>query len=258
MGRSLGPVHVTHDPPICRSLVLVPRDLSHAFVCYRSAKMSKCVFEPDDLQRIVQMHLDVPLEQRLDRIAETLHDVYGEHIHPGNEWIWSNAGGIMCSMNVLHNSPKEYLLFCGTAVGSEGHSGRHRAELYDIVVHGELQTFRPNQFKATTLKPGDVSHLPRQTTNGSHLSKECWLLEYARGNILSMFPFALGDTLFSTQDLTDLRKTMVHSTRLMWSEAKLAFRGKLRGGDGSAPRLDRIGAPSSSRPQTADEDSTLN
>ena len=143
--------------------------------------MSAYIFEPTDLQRIVKMHLDAPLGERFDRIAETLHAVYGEHVHRQPEWIWSNAGGIMCSMNVLHTSPKEYLLFCGTAVGSEGHSGRHRAELFDIVINGELQTFRPDQFKANTLVPGDMSQLPRRTTNGSHLGKECWLLEYARG-----------------------------------------------------------------------------
>lgn len=220
--------------------------------------MPKYVFEPSDLQRIVQMHLDVPIDQRFDRITQTLHAVYGEHIHPGREWIWSNAGGIMCSMSVLHNSPKEYLLFCGTAVGSEGHSGRHRAELYDVVVNGELQTFRPNQFAPRTFLPGDVSHLPRLTTNGSHLGKECWLLEYARGNIMSMFPFALGDTIFSTQDLTDLRKTMVHSTKLMLSEAKIALRTKLGRAEAQQPRLDLITAPAGERAKAATGDSSLN
>ena len=83
--------------------------------------MSKYIFEPEDLQRIVNMHLDAPLDQRFDRIGETLKAVYGDHIHTGNEWIWSNAGGIMCSMSVLHTSLTEYMVFCGTAVGSEGH-----------------------------------------------------------------------------------------------------------------------------------------
>jgi len=202
--------------------------------------MGTYIFDPNDLQRIVNMHLDVPLNERFDRIAETLHAVYGEHVHRQPEWIWSNAGGIMCSMNVLHTSPKEYLLFCGTAVGSEGHSGRHRAELYDIVINGKLQTFKPDQFEPTMLVPGDMSYLPRRTTNGSHLGKECWLLEYARGNILSLFPFALGDTIFSTQDLTDVRKTVAHSTKLMWSEAKIALQRRLRREAPAAPRLDLI------------------
>lgn len=220
--------------------------------------MSKYIFEPEDLQRIVRMHLGVPLAERFERIAETLHDVYGEHIHPGGEWIWSNAGGIMCSMSVLHNSPREYLLFCGTAVGSAGHSGRHRAELYDIVVHGELQTFKPHEFQPRVHEPGDVSYLPRRTTNGSHLSRECWLLEYARGNIPSMFPFALGDTIFSTQDLTDLRKTIAHSTKLMWAEAKLALRQRLGKDSAPGPRLDLIQASGESGSQGADTGDQLN
>jgi len=186
------------------------------------------------------MHLDAPLSRRFDCIAETLKSVYGDHIHTGEEWIWSNAGGIMCSMRVLHTSLNEYLLFCGTAVGTEGHSGRHRADLYDIVIHGDLQTFKPDQFQPTTWKPGEMSHLTKGATNGSHLGKECWLLEYGRGNIPSLFPFALGDTVFSTQDLTDLRKMMRCSTKMIWSEAKLAL-GRTLGRQHNAPRLDLIG-----------------
>ena len=206
--------------------------------------MSDYIFEPRDLQRIVRMHLDAPLSERFDRIADTLQAVYGEHVRRQPHWIWSNAGGIMCSMNTLHVSPTEYMVFCGTAVGTEGHSGRHRAELFDVVINGELRTFKPDQFEATALGAGDMAHLPRRTTNGSHLGKECWLLEYGRGNILSLFPFALGDTIFSTQDLTDLGKTMADSTRLMWSEAKIAVRRKLRRESRSAPRLDLIREPS--------------
>ena len=220
--------------------------------------MGPYVFEPRDLQRIVRMHLDAPLDDRFDRIATTLRDVYGEHVHPGDEWIWSNAGGIMCSMKVLHTTAREYLLFCGTAVGSEGHSGRHRAELYDIVVDGELQTFRTDQFEATTFGPGDMSHLARGTTNGSHLGKPCWLLEYARGNIVSMFPFALGDTLFSTQDLTDLRKTMTRSTKLMWAEAKVALRQRIGRQAPAGPRLELITDAGEPGTRGADNDTHLN
>ena len=202
--------------------------------------MGNYVFEPEDLQRVVQMHVDAPLGERFDRITRTLRDVYGDHVHPDQEWIWSNAGGIMCSMRVLHVTPKEYLLFCGTAVGSEGHSGRHRAELWDIVIAGELRTFKPDQFRPVTFQPGDCSHLPRGSTNASALGPECWLLEYARGNVPSMFPFALGDTVFSTQDLTDLRNMMVCSTKLMLAEAKLAIKRRLAGESRPAPRLDLI------------------
>jgi hypothetical protein len=60
---------------------------------------------------------------------------------------------------------------------------------------------------------------------------------------MSLFPFALGDTIFSTQDLTDVRKTMAHSTKLMWSEAKIALQRRLRREDAPAPRLDLIVEP---------------
>ena len=93
------------------------------------------------------------------------------------------------------------------------------------------------------LAPGEMSYLPKRSTNGSHLGKECWLLEYGRGNIPSLFPFALGDTIFSTQDLTDLRKTMFYSSKMMWSEAKIALRRRL-GGQSQGPRLDLIDEPS--------------
>ena len=206
----------------------------------RLLPMAQYIFEPGDLQRVVRMHANTPLEERFDRITQTLHAVYGDHVHPDQAWIWSNAGGIMCSMRVLHVTPREYLLFCGTAVGSSGHSGRHRAELWDIVVHGELQTYRPNQCRPVTLRAGDCSHLPRGATNASSLGPECWLMEYARGNVPSMFPFALGDTVFSTQDLTDMRKMMACSAKLMLKEAKRAIERRLAGKPKPAPQLDLI------------------
>ena len=160
-------------------------------------------------------------------------------------------------MSVLHTSLTEYLLFCGTAVGSEGHSGRHRADLYDIVIHGELKTFKPDQFTPRVLRPGDISYLPRRTTNGSHLAPECWLLEYARGNIPSMFPFALGDTVFSTQDLTDLGKTMMHATKLMASEARLALRRRF-GKGAPGPRRELIRDPREGAAPSVDRDPSFN
>jgi hypothetical protein len=57
-----------------------------------------------------------------------------------------------------------------------------------------------------------------------------WLLEYARGNIPSLFPFALGDTLFSTLDTTDLVQQLGISARLMSKEALLWLKQKQTGG----------------------------
>ena len=209
------------------------------------------IFDPKVLQRAVQLHLDKSGESQCDAIAGTLREVYGEHVHPGQPWMWSNAGGIMCAINVLHVSRDEYLLFCGTAIGSAGHSGRHRAEIYDVVMGGELLTYRPGPGEPTRCAPGDLAHLPEDTTNGSRLGQGCWLLEYARGNIASMFPFALGDTLFSTLDTRDLRDQLGISTRLMAKEALLALK-EWRSGGRPAPNLAALELPEATQRAVAE------
>jgi C-8 sterol isomerase len=187
------------------------------------------LFDPEVLASIVRMHAGLPIEQQLEAVAGTLRDVYGNHVSPGQPWMWSTAGGIMCAINPLHVSLNEYLLFCGSAIGSEGHSGRHRADMFDVVLSGELWTYRAGSFEREVHRPGDLAHLPRGTSNGSKLQPGAWLLEYARGNIPSLFPFALGDTLFSTLDTTDLLQQLGVSARLMAKEALLYLDERKRG-----------------------------
>jgi C-8 sterol isomerase len=176
------------------------------------------LFDPETLRDVVRMHLDLPVEEQIEAVSRSLKRVYGDHVNPGQPWMWSTAGGIMCSISMLHVSLDEYLLFCGTAIGSEGHSGRHRAEIYDGVMQGELWTYQPGSFERKTHTAGDLACLPRGTANGSKLRPGVWLLEYARGNVPSLFPFALGDTLFSTLDTTDLVSQLSLSTQLMLKE----------------------------------------
>ena len=87
--------------------------------------------------------------------------------------------------------------------------------------------------------PGDLAHLQRGSANGSKLKSGLWMLEYARGNIPSLFPFALGDTLFSTLDASDLRKQLGVSSRLMLKEA-LLFIDERRRGTPFTPNLDGL------------------
>lgn len=47
---------------------------------------------------------------------------------------------------------------------------------------------------------------------------QCWALEYARGHILTMMPFGLWDTLFSTFDFVTLWQTVRVSTVRMGAE----------------------------------------
>ena len=187
------------------------------------------LFDPEVLAQVVRMHLDLPVEEQIDAVSSTLKSIYGDHIHPGQPWMWSTAGGIMCSISPLHVSLNEYVLFCGTAIGSEGHSGRHRATIYDAVMSGELWTYQAGSFERHVHRPGALACLQPGTANGSKLRPGAWLLEYARGNVPSLFPFALGDTLFSTLDLTDLRQQIGISNKLMLKEAATWLKERGRG-----------------------------
>jgi C-8 sterol isomerase len=197
------------------------------------------LFAPEVLSQIVRMHLGLPIERQIEAVGKTLSDVYGNHVSPGQPWMWSTAGGIMCAINPLHVSHNEYLMFCGTAIGTEGHSGRHRAELFDIVMSGELWTYQVGSFERQVHRAGELAHLTRGSSNGSKLRPGVWLLEYARGNIPSLFPFALGDTLFSTLDTTDLVQQLGVSSRLMLKEVLLYLEERRRGAP-FAPNLDAL------------------
>jgi C-8 sterol isomerase len=206
------------------------------------------LFEPDVLAQIVRMHLALPIEQQIEAVGKTLREVYGQHVTPGQRWMWSNAGGIMSAISPLHVSHNEYLLFCGTAIGTEGHSGRHRADLFDIVMAGELWTYQVGKFDRHVHRAGEVAHLPRGSSNGSNLRPGVWLLEYARGNIPSLFPFAMGDALFSTLDHADLFQHIGVSARLAVKEALLFLEERKRG-QHFRPNLDALSKPASPAPK---------
>ena len=71
------------------------------------------LFEPDVLAQIVRMHLALPIEQQIDAVGRTLREVYGQHVTPGQRWMWSNAGGIMCAIPLTRNIG---LLFLGPVI----------------------------------------------------------------------------------------------------------------------------------------------
>ncbi|HEX5659189.1 MAG TPA: ERG2 family protein [Polyangiales bacterium] len=182
------------------------------------------LFDPEVLTEVVRMHLGAPIEQQLAGISQTLRSIYGDHVHPGQRWVFSNAGGVMSTISPLHVSPNEYLLFCGTPIGSEGHSGRHRAELYELVMAGELWTYEAGSLERKVHRAGDMAVLQRGSANGSKLRPGLWMLEYARGPVASLFPYALSDTLFSTLDFEDLKNTLWMSTKLMAKEMLVRLR----------------------------------
>lgn len=87
-------------------------------------------------------------------------------------------------------------------------SGRFLADDYFTILHGEQWAFSAGSLEKEVFRPGDMHSMPAGTAKQYRMPDECWALEYARGNIVSMLPFGLGDTLSSTLDLVTLYQTL--------------------------------------------------
>jgi C-8 sterol isomerase len=153
--------------------------------------------------------------------------------------MFNNAGGAMGSMLVLHCSMSEYIIIFGTAVGTEGHTGRFLAEDYFTILYGEQVGDSVGSFRVTNTwqwafpagaiekevyAAGDQHFLPQGQAKQYRMPEACWALEYARGNIPSMMPFGLFDTFFSTLDFVSLYQTIKVSAAGMLTQL---LRGKI-------------------------------
>lgn len=69
-----------------------------------------------------------------------------------------------------------------------------------------------------------MHHLPKGSAQQYRMPDHCFALEYARGNIPSMLPFGIWDTLFSTLDYPTLFETIEIYARSVVGEL---LRGKI-------------------------------
>ena len=167
-------------------------------------RKKKCLMEPRILYKIAKNAKDLPTEEAFEQIIEAVDKEYPGYINnvPKEKrvWIFNHAGGAKGQMTLLHGSLREYLILFGTTQGTEGHSGRYRAEVFDFLFKGEMLCEYEGKFENEVHRPGKIAYLPSSIVKHYCIKKDGWMLEYARGNITSMLPFGLSDTIFSTLD----------------------------------------------------------
>lgn len=186
-------------------------------------KKKKCIFEPRKLWEISKMAIGYPTEESFDIIINALDKAYPGYIETKQNWVFNNAGGSMGQMTVLHGSLREYILIFGTNLGTDGHSGRYNAEVFDFMFKGEMLCEYEGRFKPEVHKPGSAAYLPSSIVKHYRIKEEGWMLEYARGNIVSMLPFGFADSILSALDHITVMK-------IIWCYGRLVIRNLFKKG----------------------------
>ncbi|KKA21623.1 C-8 sterol isomerase (Erg-1) [Rasamsonia emersonii CBS 393.64] len=168
------------------------------------------IFEPAHLhdlaQRAIAAHGNDTRSVVNYIVQELDQKLSGKYLNFDEEWVFNNAGGAMGAMYIIH---------ARTAIGTEGHTGRHTADDYFHILQGTQLAYTPGSYEPEVYPQGSVHHLPRGEVKQYKMESSCFALEYARGWIPPMLGFGYADTFTSTLDFPTLWATTRITAREM-------------------------------------------
>jgi len=185
------------------------------------------IFETDHLHDLAKRGIEKHGNNTrgvVEYIVAELSERNPAHVNLDEDWVFNNAGGAMGAMYIIHASVTEYLIIFGTAIGTEGHTGRHTADDYFHILSGVQTAYVPGEYEPEVYPAGSVHHLRRGDVKQYKMPESCFALEYARGWIPPMLFFGFADGLSSTLDFPTLWKTTRITGREMISNL---LKGKL-------------------------------
>ena len=166
------------------------------------------LFDPDVVDEIGQRHLGKDPDAMVADIGADLKAKYGDHIHLDMPLFFNSAGGIMYQIKLFAMAPREYIMICGTSIGSSGHSGRHPVAFWDTILSGGARYMHEDVLARRTYPTGSRVFVDRWQAATIDFPDHCWMLEYARGELFALLPFGMANTFFNTLDFKSAFRTM--------------------------------------------------
>ena len=167
------------------------------------------IFDPQKLHEIGKKGVGLPHDEMCRVITDEMARAYPGHIETRPDWMFSLAAGATGVMTILHGSLTEYVIIFGSAIGTEGFSGRYSIEIFDVMLSGEMWTYTEDRVgEKIVTREGEQAHLRADQVKGWRIPDGAWMLEYGRGPVPSALPVALADSVFSALDPLTIWKTL--------------------------------------------------
>ncbi|CAO2654680.1 Nn.00g114130.m01.CDS01 [Neocucurbitaria sp. VM-36] len=124
------------------------------------------IFSPSELHELASEAISLhgnDTTSVVSHIVSSLSNTHADYVNLDEEWVFNNHGCAMGAMYIIHASITEYLIVYGTAIGTDGHSGRHTADDYFIILRGEELAYAPGPgvYEPQRYPQGTVNHLRR-------------------------------------------------------------------------------------------------